>query len=504
MLTLLLIVLFTGAALAWCAQYWRPHDGPRAVALMTLITALLLMLPLAANTANGAFIAALDETWLVLEQTPWIPRFGIQWLVAIDGMSLLLILLTLVLGLIAVAASWREIEQRQGFFYFNLLGCLAGVVGVFSALDLFLFFFFWEVMLIPVYFLIAIWGHEARHYAALKFFIFTQASSLLMLISILGLAYLHQQENGFYSFSYFELLGSGSRSPHHFWLMLGFFIAFMVKLPAFPFHTWLPDAHTQAPTAGSIILAGVLLKTGAYGLIRFLIPLFPDSQVSFAPWGMAIGVAGILYGAILAFAQYDLKRLIAYTSISHMGFILLGVYAWNALALQGAVMQMLTHGFSAAALFMIAGAIQHRIHTRDMRAMGGLWPQVPRMAAISLFFVMASLGIPGLGNFIAEFLVLTGSFQVSRTATVLAAGGLVGAAIYSLIMIQKVFHGQASTSHTLADFDRRELSSMTVMMLALLALGLYPQPVINLLQPVLDELLLLNTPLPMRIVGVTP
>ncbi|MEH6823079.1 MAG: NADH-quinone oxidoreductase subunit M [Motiliproteus sp.] len=487
MLTLLIVLLLAGAVIAWLVQRLSTN-APRQVALATLSIALLLLLPLLFNLNNGVLIAVQGDSWLLLERHPWIPRFGISWLLGMDGMSLLLLLLTLILGLVAIAASWTEINQRQGFFYFNLLACLAGVVGVFTALDLFLFFVFWEVMLIPVYFLIGIWGHENRHYAALKFVIFTQTSSLLMLISIVGLALLHQQQNGSYSFDYFELLGSGSHSPYGFWLMLGFFIAFVVKLPAFPLHTWLADAHTQAPTAGSIILAGVLLKTGAYGLIRFLIPLFPDSLHSFAPVGMTIGVIGIFYGALLAFAQYDLKRLVAYSSISHMGFILLGVYAWNELALQGAVMQMLTHGFSSAALFMLAGAVQQRIHSRDMRQMGGLWSQAPRMAAIALFFAMASLGIPGLGNFIAEFLILIGSFQASVPATVLATLGLVGAAIYALIMIQRVFHGQQQSSHHLVDFDRREQVTMAVMMLALLLLGLYPQPTLDILRPVLDQL----------------
>ena len=503
MLTLLIVILLLGAAIAWLAER-QSTEAPRLVALATLGIALLLLLPLLFNTANGVLIAVQGDSWLLLERHAWIPRFGISWLLAMDGMSLLLVLLTLLLGLIAIASSWTEIRQRQGFFYFNLLACLAGVVGVFTALDLFLFFVFWEVMLIPVYFLIGIWGHEERHYAALKFVIFTQVSSLLMLIAIVGLATIHQQHSGSYSFDYFDLLGSGSGSPYSFWLMLGMFIAFIVKLPAFPFHTWLPDAHTQAPTAGSVILAGVLLKTGAYGLIRFLIPLFPDSLNSFAPVGMTIGVIGIFYGALLAFAQTDLKRLVAYSSISHMGFILLGVYAWNAVALQGAVLQMLTHGFSAAALFMLAGAVQHRIHSRDMRQMGGLWSQAPRMAAIALFFAMASLGIPGLGNFIAEFMLLIGSFQANVPATVLATLGLVSAAVYALIMIQRVFHGQPQTTHSLADFDRRELATMTLMMLALLLLGLYPQPTLDILQPVMEQLQVLAQTSTSQLAGVLP
>jgi NADH-quinone oxidoreductase subunit M len=476
MLVWLMVILFAGGIFAWVSESFTPTSG-RRIALLSLSIALVMLLPWLFSDAREFSLGG-TEGWLLYSKTPWIPRFGISFTLAMDGLSLLLIGLTLFLGLIAVAASWIEIQERVGFYYFNLLWSLAGVIGVFAAMDLFLFFFFWEVMLIPMYFLIGIWGHENRSYAAMKFFIYTQSSSLLMLVSIIALALLHQQENGQLSFSYFDLLGSGSRSPYGVWLMLGFFIAFAVKLPAFPLHTWLPDAHTQAPTAGSIILAGVLLKTGAYGLIRFLIPLFPDSLGYFAPYAMTIGVIGIIYAALMAFSQQDLKRLIAYTSISHMGFILLGVYAWNQLALQGVVMQMLTHGLSAAALFMLAGAIQHRIHTRDLREMGGLWKQVPRIGCVALFFAMASLGLPGLGNFVGEFLILIGTFQVNWPLTVIATLGLITAAIYSLIIIQKAFHGPVRLDK-MPDFGWREMSAMGAMMIGLIWMGLFPQPILD-------------------------
>ena len=406
-----------------------------------------------------------------------------------DGLSLILILLTLVLGVIAIISSWNENNDRQGFFQANILWTLAGVVGVFLALDLFLFFLFWEVMLVPMYLLIAIWGHEGKAYASMKFFIFTQLSGLLMLVAILVLAMLHQSATGVWSFSYFDLLDTPIESGVAHWLMLGFFVAFVVKLPSFPFHTWLPDAHTQAPTAGSVILAGILLKTGAYGLIRFTVPLFPVAALEFAPIAMLLGVAGIIYGAVLAFAQNDFKRLVAYSSVSHMGFVLLGVFAWNALALQGAIMQMVAHGFSTAALFMIAGALQQRLHTRDMQKMGGLWHNMPRMGAVALFFALASLGLPGLGNFVAEFLVLLGLFQVNPWMTAAAALGLITAAIYSLIMMQKSFYGTPNNERELADFGSLEMSAMAVMIIALVWLGLYPQPVLDMVQPVVDSLL---------------
>ncbi|HCI88858.1 MAG TPA: NADH-quinone oxidoreductase subunit M, partial [Gammaproteobacteria bacterium] len=297
---------------------------------------------------------------------------------AADGLSILLLMLTAFLGVIAIGAAWGEIKERSGFFYFNLLWTLAGVLGVFTALDLFLFFFFWEVMLIPMYLIIAIWGHENKHYAAMKFFIFTQVTGMLMLISILVLAYLHYVQKGSLSFNYHDLLTVSTSGSIGMWMMLGFFLSFATKLPSVPFHSWLPDAHSQAPTAGSVILAGILLKTGAYGLIRFTVPLFPEASMAFAPYAMALAAISILYCAKVAFAQTDIKRLIAYTSVSHMGFVTLGIYAWNEQALQGAIMTMLAHGLSAAALFMLAGGLQHRIHTRDMSQMGGFWARVPR------------------------------------------------------------------------------------------------------------------------------
>ncbi|MFT5484804.1 MAG: NADH-quinone oxidoreductase subunit M, partial [Halieaceae bacterium] len=348
----------------------------------------------------------------------------------------------------------------------------------------------WEVMLIPMYLLIAIWGHEGKAHAAMKFFIFTQVSGLLMLLSIMVLVVVNAQTTGTYTFSYFELLGNNLSGELAMWVMLGFFLAFTVKLPGVPFHTWLPDAHTQAPTAGSVILAGILLKTGAYGLIRFTVPLFPEAAMNFAPIAMGLGAAGVVYGAVLAFGQTDFKRLVAYSSVSHMGFVLLGVFAWNELALQGAVMQMVAHGLSTAALFMIAGALQQRLHTRDLRLMGGLWHNMPRMGAVALFFIVASLGLPGMGNFVAEFLVLVGLFQTMPLLVPVAALGLITGAIYSLKLMQDAFQGAPDNSRHLTDFGALEMSVMIAMIIGLLWLGLYPQPVLDLAQPVINSLAL--------------
>ncbi|MBW7939647.1 MAG: NADH-quinone oxidoreductase subunit M [Candidatus Omnitrophica bacterium] len=425
--------------------------------------------------------------WLVEFQVEWIPRLGAGIHLAVDGLSLLMVLLTLFLGIIGVGASWTEIKTQVGFFHFNFLWILSGVIGVFLALDLLLFFFFWEVMLVPMYFLIGIWGHENRQYAAVKFFIFTQASGLVMLLSILVLVFTHAA-SGELTFDYMKLLGTPMDGTFGLLVMLGFFLAFTVKLPAFPFHPWLPDAHTEAPTAGSIILAGILLKTGAYGLLRFVVPLFPAACQVFTPYALFLGVVGVLYGAMQAFAQSDLKRLVAYTSVSHMGFVLLGVFAWNDYALYGVVMQMICHGFSSGAQFMLVGALYERVHTREMGRMGGLWTTAPRLGAASMFFAMASLGLPGMGNFIAEFLVLTGLFKVSVTATSFASLGLIAATIYSLWLMRGTFFGPNDKQWKIADLNARELSLVAALVAGLVFLGFYPQPVLKAVHPALEAL----------------
>lgn len=493
-LLILICILLLGGLLAIFAERVNAN-APRWVALLTTALALAYLISMVCDVPVERFSLVPNpqdgDSWLLHLKLAWIPRFGISFELAMDGLSLLLVILTLVLGLIAIASSWVEISFKPGLFQANILWTLAGVTGVFLAMDLFLFFLFWEVMLIPMYLLIAIWGHEDKAYASMKFFIFTQFSGLLMLLSIVALAWQGSLMNGSYSFSYFDLLALQLNSNLSFWLMLGFFIAFTVKLPSFPFHTWLPDAHTQAPTAGSVLLAGILLKTGAYGLLRFSIPLFPEASMEFAPVALSLGAAGIIYGAVLAFAQKDFKRLVAYSSVSHMGFVLLGLYAWNSLAVQGAVMQMLAHGVSTAALFMMAGALQYRLHTRDMHQMGGLWHNAPRMGACAMFFAVASLGLPGLGNFVAEFLVLIGLFAAYPWFAVVATLGLIGAAVYSLWMMQKTFQGKPNEKRQMDDFGVREMLTMAVMMLALIWIGLYPQPILDLTQPVIDSLLVL-------------
>jgi len=486
-LLFLILIPLAGGLTAWLAGKWRPGSSfwislAAAVSDFLLTVFLWIMYIPRSVSVSG-------DRWLIETTLPWIPQFGISIHLAIDGLSLILVSLAGFLGIMAVTSSRTEIKERHGFFHFNLLAVLAGIIGVFLAMDLFLFYFFWELMLVPMYFLIAIWGHENRFYAAIKFFLFTQLSGLFMLAAIIGLYLLCGNITGTYTFDYLEVLGVSLPVGAERWLFLGFFVAFAVKLPLVPIHSWLPDAHTEAPTAGSVILAGLLLKTGAYGLIRFAIPLFPEAASHFAPLGMILGVIGILYGAAMAFAQTDLKRLIAYTSISHMGFVILGVFAWNTLALQGALMQIVCHGLSTGALFMIVGGLQERIHTRDIQLMGGLWSTVPKMAAVTLFFALASLGLPGLGNFVAEFLVLIGAYRTNIGIAVVATTGLVTATVYSLWMMHVCFFGSERKSWRVADLSFREMASMASIIALLLWFGLYPQPLLNSAERSLEQIM---------------
>lgn len=479
----LIVILLTGGILAWISGKYS-SVAPRIISLAAAGIDFIIILYLWLNAGN---VNMTGGEWLVRMNVPWIPSFGISLHFALDGLSLLMILLTAFLGILSILASWK-VSHKVGFFHFNLLWILSGIMGVFTALDLFLFYFFWEVMLVPMYFLIGIWGSKNRIYAAFKFFLFTQASGLLMLLGILGLYFIHGNNTGVYTFNYLELLGTEIEPSIAMWLMFGFLIAFVVKLPMVPFHNWLPDAHTEAPTAGSVILAGLLLKTGAYGILRFVIPFFPNAAVEIAPYAMILGVVGILYGAMLAFGQTDLKRLVAYSSVSHMGFVLLGVFAFNEIALQGVVMQMITHGISTGALFILVGALYERIHTRDIREMGGLWPQVPRMGAVGMVFAMASLGLPGLGNFIAEILTLVGAYQAEPVITIVATVGLVAATIYSLKIVQSVFHGSKAKEWTLPDFSVREMVIMGSLIIVILWLGLYPRPVLDTAEPTIQKI----------------
>ncbi|HET7117188.1 MAG TPA: NADH-quinone oxidoreductase subunit M [Hanamia sp.] len=429
-------------------------------------------------------ISVLKEgAWIADIKKEWIPQWGASFHFAMDGLSLIMVVLTLFLGVVAVLVTWKKTIERVGFFYLNILWLLAGVLGVFLSLDLFLFYFFWELMLIPMFFIISIWGHEKRNPAAVKFFLFTQGGGVLMLIAILALYFIHGRATGDYTFDYFELLGTQVSPKVALWLMLGFLAAFVVKLPVFPFHSWLPDAYTESPTSGTIILAGLLSKTAAYGMLRFILPLFPAAAQEIAPYAVIVGVVSILYGAKLAFAQTNLKRLVAFTSMSHMGFIIVGIFSFTTLAYQGVVLEMVAHGITIGALFVIAGAINDRIHTLDMDKMGGFWSQIPVMGGITTVFVLASLGLPSLGNFVAEFLILSGTFQTYTALAVLASLGLIASMIYSLVILQRIFHGRERSQLKITDFSLREKMIMGSLIIVIFWIGLFPQTIFNTVKP---------------------
>ena len=481
-LTWIILIPAIGGILAWILARWSA-SAARWISLLAMAVTFVIAISLWIQHPVTSFGSVIAEQRVV-----WVPQFGISYHLAMDGLSLLLVLLTTLLGTISVAASWKEVTDRVGAYHFSMLLLLTGILGVFLALDLFLFYFFWELMLVPMYFLIGLWGHEDRMRAAIKFFLFTFISGLFMLIAIIGLVIVHRSATGVYTFDYSALLGTPMASRTAFWLMMGFFTAFAVKLPAFLVHTWLPDAHTEAPTAGSVILAGLMLKTGAYGMLRFAIPLFPDASSTLVPAAMIIGVAGIIYGAILAFAQRDFKRMVAYTSVSHMGFVLLGIYAGTRIALQGAIVEILAHGLATGALFLIVGMIQERTHTRDFQRLGGLWESMPKLGGFTLFFALAALGLPGMGNFVGEFLVLLGTFQVSVPLAVVGTLGFVFSVVYALRLVQLSVLGPNENNWRLPNLSPREVAILGILAALVLWLGLYPQPILNTAKPFITHL----------------
>ena len=415
----------------------------------------------------------------------WIPEWGISYITGVDGLSLWMVMLTTFLMPLAVLASWSVTTRVKPYFIF-LLVLETGMLGVFCALDLFLFYLFWEVTLIPMYFLIGMWGYGRRIYAAMKFFLFTLAGSLLMLVAIL---FLYFAAIGEPTFDYRQLLGTPLALDIQRLLFLGFFASFAVKVPLVPLHTWLPDAHTEAPTAGSVMLAAVMLKMGAYGLIRFAIPLFPDAARELAPIVIALSIVGIVYGAAVAMMQKDLKRLIAYSSVAHLGFVILGMFVGTATGMSGGVLQMVNHGLSTGALFMLVGILYDRRHTREIADFGGLSRSVPVIAGVFLFVALSSIGLPGLNGFVGEFLILLGTFQAYEWWVVPAAFGIVLAAIYLLWAYQRVFHGPVTLDENrpLDDLKWRETAMLAPVLALILAIGVYPQPFLDRIQPAADR-----------------
>lgn len=462
------------------------HKAIRSVALIaslvTFIISILMLLQF--DRANGDLQMVARANWFQLAGVE------IEYFIGVDGLSILLVLLTTFLTPIAILSTWKAIQERVKEFMIFFLLLEIGMVGVFLSLDLFLFYVFWEFTLVPMYFLIGIWGGERRIYAAIKFFLYTMAGSILMLLAILWLGL------EFDTFAVPDLIAAGNiPGGIQTWLFLAFAAAFAIKVPMWPLHSWLPDAHVEAPTAGSVILAGVLLKMGTYGFLRFNIPLFPDAAVQFAPWMALLAVIGILYGAAVSYAQKDVKKLVAYSSVSHLGFVMLGLFALNPQGIQGGILQMVNHGLSTGALFLLVGMIYERRHTREMDAFGGLWKIMPVYGALTLIVTLSSMGLPGLNGFVGEFTILLGSFGSDAIGSQLYAGfaaaGVILAAIYMLYMFQKLFLGPVDKEEnkSLKDLDWREIAVLVPIILLIFWIGLYPKPFFELISPAVDNVM---------------
>lgn len=465
MLSLIIFLPLIGALIV-AALPRALTNSARLVALgVSLVTfALSLVVLFGFNTGQAGY--------QFVESMPWIAQYGIGYKIGVDGISLWLVLLTTFIFPIALLSSQESVRDRLKEFYALMLLMETATLGVFLALDMFLFYVFWEFALVPMYFLIGVWGGERRIYATMKFFLYTMAGSLLMLLAILFLGINGQ------SFDLEVLIAKNGAWAASVPLFLAFAIAFLIKVPLFPFHSWLPDAHTEAPTPGSVILAAVLLKMGGYGLIRFNLALFPEASQQFAPLMIILAVIGILYGAIVAFGQSDAKKLVAYSSVSHMGYIVLGIFALNQLGVQGAILQMVNHGISTGGLFLIVGYLYERRHTRDMARFGGVWTKMPLYGTLTLILVLSSAGLPALNGFVGEFVILQGAFQVNQLWTGFAALGMILSAVYLLIFYQKIFLGESRdvANDKLTDVTPREVLAVAPLLVMVFVIGLFSLP----------------------------
>jgi NADH-quinone oxidoreductase subunit M len=457
----------------------------KATALVTSLATLLLAGYMMTQFESGTAAFQFQENFI------WIDSFGINYHLGVDGISMLLILLTAFLSVIAIVGSWNYVKDRELAFFASLLVLETGMIGVFAAMDLFLFYVFWEIQLIPMYFVIGIWGGERRIYAAIKFFLYTFAGSVLMLVAILGIVWWYTANVGATTFSIEALSGAGFPRNVQVWAFLAFFVAFAVKVPMFPFHTWLPDAHVEAPTAGSVILAGVLLKMGAYGMIRFCIGFFPEIAVAAIPWVMLFSVIAIVYGAMVSLVQPDMKKLVAYSSVSHMGFVTAGLFAFNMQGIQGSVLYMVNHGILTGALFQMVGFFYERTHTRQIKDYGGFARPLPVAAAFFSLFVLGSLGLPGLNGFISEFLVLVGMFQYAKIWAIIAAFGIIGSAAYLLWMYQRTMFNELGDERwlSLRDLNAREIFTLAPLAASALFIGLYPAPFLNMIEAPAEQIM---------------
>jgi len=482
--TTLLVVPAAGAAVT-AAIPARRDNAVRSVAvafsLVTLGLAVALLIAFDKGVAGYQFV----------ESKSWIGALGIHYLMGVDGISLFMVVLTGLLFPIALLASPR-ITKRVNAYFALMLTLEAALMGIFLSVDLFLFFVFWEAMLVPMYFIIGIWGHDRRVYAALKFFIYTAAGSALLLLGILALAFLHAKSPGAHlTFDLRTLSDWKGLNPNTArWLFLAFGASFAIKVPLFPLHTWLPDAHVEAPTAGSVLLAGLLLKLGAYGFLRFSLTLFPQASVDFAPLLLTLATIGILYGAIVAAIQRDLKKVVAYSSVAHLGFAVLGIFALTTVGIEGGLFTMVSHGLTTGALFLLVGIIYDRRHTRQMDALGGVWKPAPMLGGIFLAITFASVGLPGLSGFVGEFLSLIGTFVVHRPYAIFGAAGVILAAVYMLWTFQRVFTGEPTGENaTFRDLTRLELTTLLPLLALSLFLGLYPKPLLERVEPSVKALI---------------